>query len=186
MRTIQPAAGLTLVRKVSNHICLDDSIDDIMITSESTEYLSDIRTIVDDFRFALEKCERRSLSIGLQDFPAGACGDVSLILGHFLLENGFQGFDYVLGELLHDTSEVQLQSHAWLQFDSIVVDITADQFNDVDEKVIVRYNSKWHERWNGIVQHKADIRIFDEYTAGILMRDYMVIISHYNNLQQSQ
>jgi hypothetical protein len=36
-------------------------------------------------------------------------------------------------------------SHAWLQVEDIIVDITADQFGE--PPVIVTTNTKWHEGW---------------------------------------
>jgi len=38
-------------------------------------------------------------------------------------------------------------SHGWLQNNQWVVDITADQFAEVEHRVIVSNNSEWHRQW---------------------------------------
>jgi hypothetical protein len=35
-------------------------------------------------------------------------------------------------------------SHAWLRADGVIVDITADQFDDMPESIIVAPRSPWH------------------------------------------
>ena len=41
-------------------------------------------------------------------------------------------------------------THAWLEQDGLVVDITADQFADVDHAVVVGFESAWHRLWSPI------------------------------------
>ena len=61
-------------------------------------------------------------------------------------------------------------SHAWLQCDCLIVDITADQFPEISDTVIVRENSEWHATLNGEPQNLADYRIYDTATAATLSR----------------
>lgn len=82
-------------------------------------------------RKALEEVPKNQLPITLCNFPHGSCGDASLLLGEFLTDRGFGKFHYVLGEL-------NQASHAWLQKDGLVVDITADQFPGNLDPVIVK------------------------------------------------
>lgn len=78
-------------------------------------------------------------------FPRGACGDTALVLGQVLDDEGVEGFKYVCGNKYE--SDGRPSSHAWLQSGEWIVDITADQFPDVHESVIVTNKSEWHELW---------------------------------------
>lgn len=82
-----------------------------------------------------------TISWALQ-FPKGWCGLASRVLGAFLIYNfPDQKFEYVCGE-----SE-KVGSHAWIEYHGIVLDVTADQFNDCKEPVIVEayHNSLLHQ-----------------------------------------
>lgn len=127
------------------------------------------------FRKALEACDKRSLPITLQGFPRGSCGDAAVLLGTFLQENGFGIFDYVLGERGRQSNNTW-HSHAWVRQKQLIVDITADQFDDVDEAVIVTNSSIWHRRFRQKVLHPADYRIYDPYTKATLGNVYRQIL----------
>ena len=123
------------------------------------------------FRDAIEACPRIMLPITFSNFPRGACGDVTPLLGAFLIGHGFEPFDYMLGER-------GPSSHAWLQRGDLVVDVTADQFDDCNCSVIVSHGSVWHRQFDGKRQHIADYHIFDERTKAILGSAYSVIIAN--------
>jgi hypothetical protein len=95
-------------------------------------------------RNAIEMCEPTKLP--WPAFPHGACGDTSLILGQVLHDTGIKGFDYVGGNKHRDNGE-WYSSHGWLQNGEWIVDITADQFPDVETPVIVTNCSEWHQHW---------------------------------------
>lgn len=75
----------------------------------------------------------------VKDFPLGACGDTTEMLGQYLDDRGFGVWMYIQGH--RDTDG---WTHAWLERDGVVIDITADQFEDVTEPVIVSATSTWH------------------------------------------
>ncbi len=100
------------------------------------------------FRNAIERTDKRKLFLTLQNFPHGSCGDAVLLLGHYLKNNDFGKIDYMLGERETETND-GFRSHAWLQRESLVIDITADQFEDFKEPVFVQSDSQWHEEFNG-------------------------------------
>lgn len=79
-------------------------------------------------------------------FPSGACGDTSLVLGQVLDDHGIGGFEYVCGYKYKDDGTSS--SHAWLQKGPLIVDITADQFPEVLDAVIVSADSAWHAEWH--------------------------------------
>jgi len=76
-------------------------------------------------------------------------------------------------------------SHTWLEKQNLVVDITADQFPEISDKVIVCLDSEWHRQFNGKIEHKADYRIYDSRTAASLNNVYNEILKYmqeHNNL----
>lgn len=121
------------------------------------------------FRRAIENCDKNILPASFHSFPTASCGDASIILAHYLKEKGFGEFDYILGKRME-------KSHGWLKQNEIVVDITADQFEDNNESVIVTINSKWHNEFNGEKLHIADFNIYDENAKNLLLSAYNEII----------
>jgi len=104
---------------------------------EDTCYLKELCS---QFRNAIIAYGIEKLPITFHGFPKGSCGDASLLLGKYIDEMGLGQFDYVCGEL-------GWQSHAWLEKNGIIVDITADQFADVDEEIIVTDSNDFHKRF---------------------------------------
>ena len=100
------------------------------------------------FRDALEKCDRSLLPENSNNFPSGLCREINLIFSCYLKEKGFGEFDYVEGKR-------RGRVHSWLKCGNTIVDITADQFDDMIEKVIVSSRSCWHDEFGGIVVHRG-------------------------------
>lgn len=108
-------------------------------------------------RTAIESVPTNRLPITFSSFPRGACGDASLILGAYLADNGFPEFVYVTGERgSHDAGT--WSSHAWLEADGLVADITADQFQDAPSNVVVAAPSLWHQCFKVVERQPADFR----------------------------
>ena len=84
--------------------------------------ISEISTLASNFREAILLVPRSEFpgnsSMALSPFPKGCCGDTSQTLATYLYAEVGLVCDYVLG------------SHAWLEINGTVIDITADQFND--------------------------------------------------------
>ena len=59
----------------------------------------------------------------IQGFPRGCCGIISELMGDYLNTVGIGEFGYVCG--MKDGA-----SHAWLEVDELIADITGDQFSD--------------------------------------------------------
>jgi hypothetical protein len=131
------------------------------------------------FRAAIKGCDRKRLTIGMQRFPSGSCGDATPLLGTYFIEQGLGSFTYALG-LRSNGEPYGHQSHAWLEADGVIVDITADQFSEIDQKVIVTRHSDWHaafERDDILKPHPADYRVYDSHTVSELGRAYSVILA---------
>jgi hypothetical protein len=125
------------------------------------------------FREAIESSDKKKLPIAFQNFPRGSCGDASLLLARLLERNGFDWFDYVLA-----TREGK--SHAWLQREDLIVDITADQFSDFNEKVVVTNDSQWHATFVVESKQRADFDKYDEPTRNTLAAAYRVITENHS------
>lgn len=83
----------------------------------------------------------------LQGFPSGCCGVASELFGHYLnTQHGLQA-EYVCGDL--DGS-----SHAWLELDGVVIDITGDQF-DGRPPVFIAVKDEWYAGWEESSRHIA-------------------------------
>ena len=77
----------------------------------------DLSNIAHAFREALDAQKGEgTLPSHMQQFPVCCCGVISELLGGYLNAVGIQA-EYVCGA-----------SHAWLEFESVVIDITGDQF----------------------------------------------------------
>ena len=68
--------------------------------------------------------------------------------------------------------------HAWLQRDNLTVDITADQFPDQPQSVIVALNSDWHKTFECDHEDVADFEQYDRRTAAKLGNAYRLCIAH--------
>jgi len=135
-----------------------------------------IKKAATKFRNAIESCSY-SLGISFEAFPKGTCGDVAPLLGTYLNDLGYGEFQYMLGDY-GSRKDNSWSSHAWIQSNSLVVDITADQFPDINEKIIVSKTSYWHKQLNGKAQHKANIEIYDQLTALKLRKMYKMILDN--------
>lgn len=103
-------------------------------------------------------------------FPIGCCGNVSHILGCFLISQGYANVRYVAGER---TVNEQYQTHAWLEWDDWIIDITADQFTDGPSAVFMERDSEFHRSFTRNYESEPEIssciaaqnRKFQEYMA---------------------
>jgi hypothetical protein len=130
-----------------------------------------VRGAASRFRSALEH-GGLSLPI-LATFPAGSCGAVSGLLGQYLIDSGLGDWWYRMGS--HRDS---LASHAWLEQGGLTLDITADQFSDVAEPVILTARPAWH-RANFIRSGGGHVACLDWYEScdmfGAVAADYAIL-----------
>lgn len=100
--------------------------------------LEQIHDAATRFRAAIENLN--SLPLTMEAFPRGACGDASELLGQYLQDSGLGTWMYVMGFRSRDG-----WTHAWLEAGGVITDITADQFDDFTEAVIVTDDRTWHD-----------------------------------------
>jgi hypothetical protein len=115
--------------------------------------------LAEQFRAALEKVRNDATLPGhFKDFPRGTCGDTSDILSKFLESHGIDNIEYVCG-VFRDG-----KSHAWLEVAGYIIDITADQFPDVFQRVIVSKESLWHDEFEERQRRKAGYIVRNQIT----------------------
>jgi hypothetical protein len=117
---------------------------------------------------------RAELPEEFRGFPAGCCGDASELLAAHLTELGHGPFTYVFG-LRGEVASGTHTSHAWLTLGELVVDITADQFPEVANPVIVTTDSAWHRTFRIDQTRVADFRQWDEATVARLSHVFATI-----------
>lgn len=115
--------------------------------SDTYPNISELRHIATKFRGAILRIPADQRLGGLRNFPNAACCDATWLLGTYLNDRGLNGFAHIVGER-GNFSDNTRQLHAWLQYKQLVVDITADQFSDVSEEVIVEIESQWHQQFS--------------------------------------
>ncbi|HAU3222501.1 TPA: hypothetical protein JDH29_001835 [Salmonella enterica subsp. houtenae] len=83
------------------------------------------------FRKLIETCDKEKTSLVISDFPVMSCKLTSMLLSfHFLQlcpELVIKGISAETGKDDHIT-------HYWLEINDIVIDITGDQYNIIDDK----------------------------------------------------
>lgn len=86
----------------------------------------------------------------LESFPNGCCLSASLLLGNFLKDVGYRNIYLMSGNE---------GEHYWLEVDNIIVDITCDQFPNIEQRVIIIESNKseFHLKYNTIKENLRKI-----------------------------
>ncbi len=100
-----------------------------------------IRKAATIFRAAIELTDFSAHDSNLRRFPMDCCHHAALLLRLYLFDFGLGLFDKTAGQ------RPDGRQHIWLKRRDIVVDITADQFDEAMAKVIVTQDSPWHAAW---------------------------------------
>lgn len=101
------------------------------------------------FREALEGVSTQSwANCGINDFPYGACGHCAELLAHYLKRELEIDAVYASG---HVKQASKSGTHAWLEYDGLIIDISADQFGL--SPVIVTRESNWHAGAREVDRH---------------------------------
>lgn len=82
---------------------------------------------------------------GFEYFPKGTCGPVTELMGRLVLERTGREGIYVCGAG-HPCLSRQ-QTHAWLEVDGFIVDLTHDQFEGTGVNGWVLFDSPWHRQF---------------------------------------
>jgi len=107
-----------------------------------------------EFREAIEKLNESEItnSKHFLRFPRGCCGDASDLLAKYLLSKGI--------ETSYDWGMYNGQSHGWLVYHNYLIDITADQFDEINEKVVVTNDATWYLKFRNPTKK---LRTFEDF-----------------------
>ena len=101
-----------------------------------------------DFRRAVEKSSARRHAKVMARFPLGCCKHSSQLLAKFLVTDLHVPLvSFVYGERGGAGTGQPWQSHVWLRVGEHTLDITADQYPEVDAPVVVSVGGGWHSSW---------------------------------------
>lgn len=87
-------------------------------------------------------------------FPHGACLTSTIVLAQYLLRFDDKNAFLIVKGWNQNTS------HAWLEYNGYTIDVTADQFLEIDEPVYITVDRKFHSQF----QNERKIAKFSEYT----------------------
>src|SRR4051794_34482442 len=108
--------------------------------------LKQLRFEAAKMRQAIEATERYEMRAGnLTNFPAECCDHAMRLLSLHLSRLAFRDLAKARGERRGGTVP---KYHVWLVCQGVTIDITADQFDEGQKKVVVVRHSPWHEAWN--------------------------------------
>lgn len=126
------------------------------------------------FRVAMEAGGFRYIT--LQHFPRGSRGEAAELFGEYLRDLGFGDWTYWNG---FRPADEPFGSHAWVAQDGILVDVTADQFPDVTDSVIVTSDWSWHNRRfpSAPGRRFAGLSFFNGPNLVLLRDDYELVLS---------
>ena len=117
-------------------------------------YYNRILEICQHFRSVLEHANNPPDY--MKPFPVGWCGATSRALGGYLLSIGIRPIERVCGYKA-------ALSHAWLEYENYIIDITADQFDDCDERVFVTTNRSYHNTFSNVKKRQICLEDMNPY-----------------------
>lgn len=97
-------------------------------------------------RAGLEGMTAQERQNGFEGFPRGTCGPVTELMGRIVLERTGKRGAYVCGS--GHPAFAANQSHAWLEVEGVIVDLTHDQFAGTDLQGWVFEGSTWHREFS--------------------------------------
>ena len=129
--------------------------------------LMGIEEFVSEFRRKLEIVVKSVSHIEFNSFPRGSCFASSVLLNSYLIKNGYGRFNIV-------SAKKNNHSHAWLSNNEVFIDITADQFKDQIEKVIVvkKDLTYWHATFD--LKEERAIDMYDFFNFNLMEIEKMI------------
>ncbi|MEL5515290.1 hypothetical protein PTR77_23560 [Serratia bockelmannii] len=116
-----------------------------------------LRKFCADVRKTLENMTKKDhtwpSSFAISNFPMGCCGDTSKLLAYLLYQQFgivpelLSGVYYEFEHTLPASGLSNESSHAWLVVNGMIVDLTADQFNDRGYNhppVMITFDTSFH------------------------------------------
>lgn len=112
-----------------------------------------LEQLATECRSLLEEAKPRMRHLpNFEDFPNGSCGDASLVMAWYLREHG-------ITEFIEYVSSQKTPSHAWLEVEGWLLDITADQraWGNLPVWIMPAAQSPFHEKHYPVDRRDADL-----------------------------
>ena len=112
------------------------------------------------------------------NFPSNCCEFSSMMFARFLIEEQGYNFTDIL-MVKGQCKKAHHQLHLWLEVKEYVCDMTAGQFHDAPERIIIAKRSFWHNQFQILGKNAPQI-CFDDYVNDygelVLEQDYQKLI----------
>jgi hypothetical protein len=131
-------------------------------------------------RASFEQIDKLNLPVTFKNFPRGACGDTCEVLAELLRELGHGSFQYISG------CRENGNSHAWLERNSEIVDITADQFDEISDSVYLGLSNTWYQSFKIQQKHEAGYNRLDPRSRAELSSVHLRIKAELNAQQAKE
>jgi hypothetical protein len=116
---------------------------DATATVARPDQTATVTKLARDFRAALVRVSKRG-GVLFGAFPRGACGNASEMFAYHLWTTQQIAAALVSAEMKRG----RFQSHAWIELDGLIVDLTIDQFSTWHGDVPhIGPRTAWHTRW---------------------------------------
>ena len=116
------------------------------MNDQSPSFSEQLYLPVYDFRRALERYALRVPRGVFTRFPYGCCRVSSQLLARYLVtEWRVPPVHFVSGVRPQTHRQGAWESHLWIKVGECLIDVTADQYREVDVPVIVTNDGSWHD-----------------------------------------
>ena len=138
------------------------------------------------YRKLMDDLDRRKCGVQFSSFPRGSCGAAAEMFGTYLFERYSVNAQYVSST--HTDGFEPHGSHAWLELDDLIIDLTCDQFShDPLPAPYVGKDRSWHSQW--AVEHKTDMEVWLECNRALMFSTwgeaYKDLLEQLNRLPSS-
>jgi hypothetical protein len=125
--------------------------------------------VVEPFYAAIEKSDTSCRPESLKRFPCGSCCETGSLLAQYLYDKNYGDFLLVIG------SKNGI-SHAWLEKDDLIIDITIGQFEQFkDIKIYIGPETDWYREFCPEEKYVAKLENW-EFTTNDLRKFYSILV----------
>jgi hypothetical protein len=132
----------------------------------------DLFCIAKTCRDAFDKADLSSAPGYLPKFPNACCGWACRLIGYYLKkELKFEPLHVCASRGVPGAPDI---GHEWIELNGTIIDITADQFSDQSQAVIVTNNSTWHQSWQVNTKEEVPLSPMSEYDESLNREDKII------------
>ncbi|MEH6467448.1 MAG: hypothetical protein V7722_07430 [Porticoccus sp.] len=95
--------------------------------------IDEVETEALNFRKLLESCDKERTRLVTEDFPVMNCNLSSMLFIYHLFTRWPEIEVFGVNGIATDEKGVETISHYWVEVENIAIDLTADQYNHIDD-----------------------------------------------------